>query len=123
MSFKPDGYPSAAPYLVVEDAEAALGFIETVFGGETVTKLIHDDGTTIHAEAKIDDTVIMVGQAKGNGGSHVHVYVEDPEALFDKALWSGGTSVQDPVLKQDGSLRGGVKDPQGTVWWLSRHGG
>ena len=61
MTYKPDGYTSVAPYLVVDDAEAALSFVERVFGGERLRRIDRPDGTIAHAAVRIDDTVVMIG--------------------------------------------------------------
>ena len=118
-SYKPAGYTSAAPYLVVADAEALLGFLRAVFGAEPLFLYRRDDGSIAHAEVRIDDTVVMCGQAEGVPPAHVHVYLADVDAAFARALAAGGSEVQPVAEKGDGDRRGGVADPSGTVWWLS----
>lgn len=118
-SYKPAGYTSAAPYLVVADAEALLGFLRAVFGAEPLFLHRRDDGSIAHAEVRIDDTVVMCGQAEGVPPAHVHVYLADVDAAFARALAAGGSEVQPVAEKGDGDRRGGVADPSGTVWWLS----
>jgi len=118
--FKPQGHNSLSPYLIVDDAQATLDFIKAVFGAEP--ELIHraDDGSIAHAEIRIDDTIIMVGQFKNSGSvAHVHVYVPDVRYSFELARQAGGRSVQEPIRKDDPDLRGGVVDASGTTWWLS----
>lgn len=118
MRYKPEGSPSVSPYLVVDDAEAALDFIRSVF--EVEPSLIVRDGERIqHAEARIDDSVVMFGQMPGGPDAHVHVYVPDAEASFARAVDAGGEVVQPVESKEDGARRGGVRDPAGTVWWFS----
>lgn len=118
-SYKPAGYTSAAPYLIVADAEALLGFLRAVFGAEPRFLHRRDDGSIAHAEVRIDDTVVMCGQAEGVPPAHVHVYLADVDAAFARALAAGGSEVQPVAEKGDGDRRGGVADPSGTVWWLS----
>jgi uncharacterized glyoxalase superfamily protein PhnB len=73
-----------------------------------------------HAEVRIDDTILMLGQFKDSGSAaHVHVYVPDVGHSFELAKKAGGRSVQEPVKKDDPDLRGGIVDPSGTTWWLS----
>jgi PhnB protein len=118
MPYKPEGYTSVAPYLIVADAEATLGFIARVFGAEPA--FVHrEDGHVIHAEVRIDDTVVMCGQSPSAVPAHVHVYVADVDASFRRALEAGGTAVQQVGEKGDGDRRGGVSDPTGVTWWLS----
>ena len=119
MAFKPDGYTSVAPYLVVADAEATLGFLKEVFGSEPLRAFRRDDGTIMHAEVRIDDTVVMLGQMEGGPAAHVHVYVADADATLARAVAAGGTVAQEVQDKGDGDRRGGVRDANGTTWWFS----
>jgi len=76
--YKPDGYTSVAPYLIVDGAERTIRFLEQAFGGRELRRFDAPDGGIMHAEVRIDDTVIMLGDS-GPGfppvGAHVHVYV------------------------------------------------
>jgi uncharacterized glyoxalase superfamily protein PhnB len=121
MPYKPEGYTSAAPYLLVRDAQATLDFLRTVFGAEElrVFPCPPEKGGIMHAEARIDDTVIMMGEMPDGPPANVHVYVPDAGAAFARALEAGGTVVQQPERKEDGDLRGGVRDVNGTTWWIA----
>ncbi len=118
MSWKPDGYTSLAPYLIVPDPEQVLQFCETVFGA-TRLRVIRDETRIVHAECRVDDTVLMIGGAAGPP-AHLRLYVPDPGATFEKALAAGAGVVQPLMDKGDGDLRGGVQSPDGTTWWLSK---
>jgi len=118
--YKPAGHNSLSPYLIVEDAQVTLDFIKTVFGAEP--EMIHrtGDGSIGHAEIRIDDTILMVGQMPGGAtGAHVHVYVPDVDGSFARARDAGGKVVQEPVQKDDPDKRGGITDPSGITWWLA----
>ena len=118
--YKPQGYTSLSPYLIVDDAQATLDFIKAVFDVEPHATHPGPDGSIAHAEVWIDDTVLMFGQWKDSGAvAHVHVYVPDVHESFERARRAGGKSVQEPVQKDDPDLRGGIVDPSGTTWWLS----
>lgn len=119
MDFKPENYNSVSPYLVVDDADVALVFLEQVFGSKPLRLFRRDDGTVMHAEVRIDDSVVMLGQMAGGPDANVHVYVADVDAVFDRAVKAGGDVVQPVEEKGDGDRRGGVRDPAGTTWWLS----
>ena len=123
MAFKPDGYNSASPYLLVEGAQATVDFLKAVFDAEPLRIVSGEQGRLRHAEVRIDDSVIMLADAiEGwpavNG--HVHVYVADVDATWARALQAGGTEVQAPVQKDDADKRGGVRDQGGTTWWISQ---
>lgn len=117
--FKPDGYPSVSPYLIVADAEALLGFAATAFGAKVAFIHRTDAGRVGHAELRIDDSILMVGEAPGAAAAHIHLYVPDADATFASALAAGATPVQAVGEKGDGDRRGGVTDPSGTTWWIS----
>lgn len=119
MSYKPDGYTSVAPYLIVPDAEATLAFVRAVFGSTPLFLKRDDNGSILHAELRIDDTILMVGQFPGVPPSHVHIYLPDVDATFARARDAGGSVVQEVADKDNGDRRGGISDPNGTIWWLA----
>ena len=121
-SYKPTGYNSASPYLVVDGAARTIEFLRTVFGAVELRRFPDAAGKVMHAEVRIDDTVVMI--ADGNEGwrpipSHVHIYVSDVDATYRRALDAGASSVQEPVKKDDDDKRGGIKDQGGTTWWIA----
>ncbi len=120
MGYKPEGYTSVAAYLIVSDAQATLDFAAAVFGAPQLRVMRRDDGGIMHAEFRIDDTVVMVGETQGGPQAHLHVYLEDPDAAFARAVDAGASVVEEISLKDDGDRRGGVRDACGTTWWLAR---
>jgi PhnB protein len=122
LSHKPQGYSTVSPYLVVNGANDTIAFLIEVFGAVELRRIPNDEGKLIHAEVRIDDTVVMI--ADGGEGwspmpSHVHVYVSDVDAIYQRAIAAGATSVQSPIQKEDDDKRGGVKDAGGTTWWIA----
>ena len=121
-SYKPKTYNSVSPYLIVSDAADTIEFLSQVFGAVELCRFPGDDGRLMHAEVRLDDTVIMLGDSAEGWPpvpSHVHVYVPDVDAAYQRALEAGATSVQEPVKKDDDDKRGGVKDTGGTTWWIA----
>lgn len=121
-SYKPQGYTSVSPYLVVDGASRTIEFLVQAFEAVELRRFPGPSGKIMHAEVRIDDSVVML--ADGSPGwppiaSHVHVYVPDVEATYRRALAAGATSVQEPVKKDDPDRRSGVKDPGGTTWWIA----
>ncbi|SRR5208283_2171832 len=121
--YKPVGYNSVSPYLVVAGADATIDFLTRVFGATKLRRIADGAGKVMHAEVRVDDSVIMLVDPVPPGwpsiASHVHVYVPDVDATYRKALEAGAVSVQAPVKKQDENKRAGVKDPGGTTWWIA----
>lgn len=121
-AYKPTGYTSVAPYLIVTNAGDTIQFLTAVFDATELRKFTGPNGRVVHAEVRIDDTVVML--AEGGGGfpavpAHVHVYVSDVDAAYTRAMAHGAISVQEPVKGEDEDKRGGVKDSGGTTWWLA----
>lgn len=123
MAWKPEGYPSMSPYLVCADGHALIAFIEQAFGGVLLRRYNRPDGSLMHAEVRIDDSVVMVGGAATDANTyvpHIHLYVPDARATFQRAVAAGATVVQEMQRKEaDDDLRGGVQDFSGTTWWIA----
>ncbi len=122
MSFKPDGYNSVSPYLVVDDAQHTLEFAKEVLAAVILAKIADENGRVMHCEFRIDDTVVMLGESAENWPAivaHLHVYVPDVDAVYERAIKFGAESIQAPVQKDDADKRCGVKDANGIHWWLT----
>lgn len=119
MPYKPDSYNDASPYLLVADAEATLAFIAATFDAPSLRVIRRDDGSIMHAEARVGDTVVMMGEVPDGPAINIHVYVPDADAAISRALAAGATLVQAAAEKGDGDRRGGIKAPDGTVWWIA----
>lgn len=122
-SFKPNGYPAVSPYLIAEGAQRVVDFLKQTFGATELRRYAMPDGSIMHVEVRIGDSVVMLGDA-GEGWpavpSHLHVYVEDVDAIYRRAIEAGGVAVQAPERKgEDPDRRGGVKDPAGNTWWIA----
>jgi PhnB protein len=124
-AYKPDGYTSVSPYLIVSGAGRVIDFLKKAFAASELRRYDMPDGTIMHAEVRVDDSVIMIGDAGGAWQpvpSHVHLYVRDVEEAFRRALAAGGVPVQEPQRRPgDPDKRGGVRDPAGNTWWIGTH--
>ena len=123
----PDGYHSVTPYLVVQGAAKLIEFLKKAFGAEEVfPPMKGPDGAIMHAELRIGDSIVMMGDA-GSGGqfpptlSMIHLYVNDADAFYKRALQAGATSVREPADQFYGDRSGGVKDLCGNFWWIATH--
>ncbi len=120
--YKPEGYPSVSAYVMVDGAQRVIDFLKKTFDATELRRYDSPDGTILHAEVRIDDTVVMLSDGGGQFPAFpiwLHVYVPDVDATYRRALEAGGVSVQEPVRKGDPDRRGGVKDPSGNTWWIS----
>src|SRR3954469_22476887 len=110
-AYKPQGYTSVAPYLIVDGASRTIEFLQQTFAAVELRRFPGANGQIMHAEVRIDDTVLMLADG-GDGyppiSAHVHIYVADVGAVYRRALAAGASSVQEPVKKEDEDKRGGV---------------
>ena len=122
VAHKPANYSTVSPYLIVDGAAATIEFLKRVFDAVELRKFPNESGKLMHAEVRIDDTVIMLADPAPDWpptASSVHIYVTDVDATYRKALDAGAVTVQEPVKKQDEDKRGGIKDAGGTTWWIA----
>lgn len=121
--YKPTDYSTVSPYLIVEGAAGTLEFLKRVFGAVELRLFPDERGKLVHAEVRIEDTVVMIADGAPPAWpavpAHVHIYVRDVDATYRRALEAGATSVQEPVKKQDEDKRGGITDAGGTTWWIA----
>jgi PhnB protein len=122
VPFKPDGYSTVSPYLIVSGAQGTIDFLRLVFGGVEVRRFDIPGGKIGHAEVRVGDSIIMLADHQPEWpsiASNVHIYVTDVDATYKLALEAGAVSVQEPVKKDDDDKRGGVTDAGGTTWWIA----
>jgi PhnB protein len=134
MSVKPvpDGFHTITPYLTVRDAVRAIEFYKTAFGATERGVMKGPDGKVMHAELKIGDSIIMLGEESAQygalspqtiGGSPMglHIYIDGVDAAFDRAV-KAGAEVEMPVMDQFwGDRYGKLKDPFGHKWSIGTH--
>lgn len=128
----PQGYHSVTPSLIVRDVAKAIDFYKRAFGAEETVRMDGPGGTIMHAEIRIGDSVIMLGEeneewgtksplsTNGNPGS-LHLYVPDVDASFAKAIEAGATErypIEDAFW---GDRYGKVTDPFGHEWGIATH--
>lgn len=117
--FKPDGYNSVSPYFIVNEASRFITMLKEIFAAEELSRYDNPDGTIMHAEVRIDDSVIMLSDATEKYpplSIWMHVYVPDSKAIYEKALAYGCEGIEAPVQKGDPDLRGTFKDFAGNYW-------
>ncbi len=128
----PDGYPRVTPYLIVDGADAAIDFYKSVLGASERMRMDGPDGRVGHAELEIGDSVVMLADEhpemdirgpKTVGGTPVslHVYVEDTDGVFARALESGASVLQAVEDKFYGDRSGSFEDPFGHHWHVATH--
>ncbi len=121
----PFGLHTATPYLIVDDVATLIEFLKQVFDTELRgNPQYRDDGTVKHAEVKIGDSVIMMGEPTRDFGpmpATIYLYVDDCDTRYKKALEAGAIPMIKPENYPHGDRYGGVKDPVGNIWWVVTH--
>jgi PhnB protein len=121
MADNKDTYRTVTPYLVVPDADAELAFLKAAFGGVETSCQRNADRSVMHAEIKIGDSLIMLGQASGMWKpltAALYLWVDDVDATYARALRAGATSESAPEDKPYGHRNAGVVDGNGVTWWI-----
>jgi PhnB protein len=126
----PDGYHTVTPYLIVPDAARLIDFLKQAFDAQESVRMARPDGRVMHAEVRIGDSVVMMGDAGDASpvrSCMIHLYVPDADATIThfvgtrRALQAGATAVREPANQFYGDRSGGVKDPFGNDWWIATH--
>ena len=120
----PEGYHTITPYFTVSDADQLLEFLVEVFGGAIVATNRYPTGRIQHARVRVGDSVIMINESNEQypvNVSQMHLYVDDVEIVFSKALSAGAVSIMEPNERPHGDRMAGVKDPCENIWWIATH--
>ena len=121
----PEGYHTVTPYLVVDGAEKVIRFIKEAFGAQPVFEpMMRPDGKVMHAEFKIGDSVVMISDSSERAQAStamLYLYVPNVDAVYQRALKAGATSMSEPANMFYGDRSGGVKDAAGNRWHIGTH--
>ena len=123
-SHVPEGLFSVNPYLHPRRAEPLISFLKRAFGAEEIAKYASPDGVVHHAQIRVGDSVIEMGEARGKYETMMamfYLYVPDMEAVYKQALAAGATSFQEPTDQPYGDRNAGVKDAFGNKWYIATH--
>lgn len=126
-SFKPDGHQTIVPYLSVRDGRKQIEFLKAAFGAKELERVEMPNGG-LHAEMKVYDMVIMIGQVPPGSewkptSASLYIYVEDTDKIYAAALKTGATSLREPSTQNYGDRNAGVLDSNGNQWWIATHMG
>ena len=125
----PRGFRTVTPYLVAEDGPALLEFAKQAFGAEETFRAVGSAGG-VHGEVRIGDSMLMMGggipgrEFRSTPNTHaLHIYVEDADAVCEKALAAGATLIGELRDQEYGERSASVKDPAGNYWYIATHKG
>ena len=130
----PEGLHTVTPHLILDDAAHAIDWYKKAFGAEEKGRAVGPDGKVMHAELRIGNSVIFLNDAMGGGKgpkaydgspSSLWLYVEDCDALFNRAVAAGAQVGGGPMGQlQDqfwGDRSGTISDPEGYRWTIATH--
>jgi PhnB protein len=128
----PEGMHSVTPHIVCADALAAIEFYKKAFGAVEAGKLLAPNGKLIHGMIRIGDSPVMLAEETPEWGAigpktlkgtpvTLHLYVENADAAFERAVAAGATAVMPVADMFWGDRYGVLKDPFGHSWSIAHH--
>ncbi len=128
----PDGYYTLTSYLKVKGAAEAIEYYKKAFGAKEIVRMAAPDGRLGHAEIRIGDSPLMLAdevpeanilgpESLGNTTVSLLLYVEDADAVFDRAIAAGGKPLRPMTDQFYGDRSGTLTDPFGHQWTVATH--
>lgn len=121
----PAGYHAITPYFTVADANRLIAFMEDALDGHVLIEDRSDDGRVRHARVRIGDSIVMLNEAGDDyavNESQMHLFVEDVDATFTRALQHGASALMEPNDRAHGDRMAGIRDPCANTWWIASPG-
>ncbi|HEV2541113.1 MAG TPA: hypothetical protein VGU03_15585 [Frateuria sp.] len=124
---EPADHPAVPPYPLVADARAMLAFLAATFGVQEICRKTREDGSVTHAEVRIEDSLVMIGERTGLAAASpcgsTHVYVPDVDACHAGGLAAGAQRASPLTDQPYGDRTAGPRDAEGSLWWIGTHRG
>lgn len=124
VQWKPERYHSVTPYLIVENAAGLIEFLQQAFEAEELMRMAQPEGGIMHAEVRLGDATIMLADATDQYPpmpAFLYLYVEDTDAVYQKALAAGATAIREPTDEFYGDRTAAVGDAFGNQWGIATH--
>jgi PhnB protein len=115
----PPQYNRLMPYLIIPNAAQFIEFMKEVFGATEQMRVPGEEGTVMHGEIRLGETVIMLAEASLQFPAKpagMFIYVENLQEVYEKAIQAGAVSIMEPMQKDYG-FTCGFSDPFGNDWW------
>src|SRR5213592_769155 len=117
------GFTSITPYIIVNGAAEFIEFLKNAFAGTERLRVPMPDGKLMHAEVAIGNGVIETAEANEqipSSPTDIHLYVDDADATFDRALHAGATAIYRPTSDHpSGDRWGALRDRFGNRWYIA----
>ncbi|MCX6621797.1 MAG: VOC family protein, partial [Acidobacteria bacterium] len=125
QSWKPAGFRTITPYLVVTDAAGVIDFYRRVFGAEEKSRYHAENASAImHAELRIGDSTLELADGNENHPAkpmELHLYVPDAAIVHERAVAAGAAIKQDLTSQDYGDQETSIDDPSGNHWYVATH--
>ncbi len=122
-TYKPQNYNSLSPYLIVDDAQALVNQLTTIFNATILRRFDQPNDKIMHIELLIEDSVIMISDSTNDYPAHktmLHLYVPDVFTTYKLAIANGCIAISEPVNQGgDPDTRGSFYDLAGNHWSVS----
>lgn len=118
------GFHTITPYLVVNGADDLIAFVRETFAAEVQARHLRPDGTVMHAEVRVGDSMIELGDGNEQYppfSTALHLYIDDIDGPYARALAAGASSLHVPTDQPYGDREAGVQDRWGNHWYLATH--
>lgn len=120
----PDGFHTVNSYLIIDGADKFIDFLKQAFGANEIERFPRPDGKIAHAEVRIGDSTIMLGDSGDEWkatSTAIYLYVNDTDATYKSALDAGAISLMEPMNQFYGDRNANVKDSFGNLWFIATH--
>ncbi len=117
-----EGFHTVTPYLIVDEVDTLIAFVKQAFGAEETFRTTGSAGGQ-HVEVQIGDSMVMIGAGAAGEAmpTMLFLYVEDVDAVYQRALEAGATALMEPSDQSHGDRMAGVKDASGNQWYMATH--
>jgi uncharacterized glyoxalase superfamily protein PhnB len=117
----PEGFSTVTPYLIVDDVDELIRFLSEAFDAKCVSCVRLPDGKVLNCTIDVGNSKIFASSAREGmeamPGMH-YLYVEDVDAVFEKAIAAGAEVIMKPSDQFYGDRSAGLSDKNGMQWWL-----
>ncbi len=124
VNYIPEGYHSVTPLISVKGASRLIDFMKKAFGATEIYSFPSPDGTIMHAEMKIGDSIIMVGEAMKGASTmpcSLYLYVQHVDSTYRNSVDAGGETIDGPNDMFWGDRVASIKDFAGNKWMMATH--
>lgn len=119
-----EGFHSITPYLISAGAARLIDFMKQAFDAEETFRMPAPEGTIMHAEVRIGDSVIELSDGSPQyppSPTSLHIYVPDADAVYRRSMSAGAASLFEPADREYGDREAGIRDPSGNHWYIATH--